>query len=227
MRYTRIRRRIQILRFLSSAVSILLHPLLMPTLIFAIIFQFCPAAVDLSPRDKVNMLWLLFVITFLFPFVSTFVLFYILKRGFSINDLLMENNSERFYPFLFTGLFYSAITYMFINDIKDATIIVVMGGISLTVLLVAVITYFWKISAHAVGICGAWGFILVVSYFYPYEELIFPVGGLALLAGILMSARLYLRAHTNAQVYLGALLGLFMSVASFVLLQKYALPLIF
>jgi hypothetical protein len=199
----------------------------MPTYIFLIIFIFCPVAINLSGNVKDNVLWLVFITTFLFPFISIFVLFFVLKKTFSIDDLYMENPKERFYPFLFTGFFYSAITFMFIQSDLYPNMISIMGGISFTVIVVAVITYFWKISAHAVGICGALGYILVLSFYYPYEIMMIPVSGLILLAGMLMTARLYLDTHTPAQVFGGALLGLSLSVGSFLFFQKVGLAYIY
>lgn len=227
MKYTTIRRRIVFLKILSTILSYLLHPLLTPTLIFAVVFYFCPMAVNLSPQLREKLLWMIFIITFIFPFLSTFILMYVMKRNFSITDMMMDDKKARFYPFLFTGFFYAAITYMFIQSGLDPNMIVIMGGIALSVLLVAVITYFWKISAHAVGICGALGYVLVVSYYYPYELMLYPLTIVAFLAGVLLSARLYLNAHTPAQVFSGALLGLVVSILSFYIFQRYGLAIIY
>src|SRR4051812_36058244 len=94
-----------IITFLCQTCSVLLHPLLMPTLTFAILFYFCPIAVELPFQASKLILITIFITTFLFPLLSTFVLIYIVKRNFSVNDLMMEDHKERFYPFLFTGLF--------------------------------------------------------------------------------------------------------------------------
>ena len=227
MGYSSIRKRIAFFKFLATFISVILHPLLMPTLIFATIFYFCPVAVNLSNDVKENILWMVLVTTFVFPFISTFVLFFVLKKTFSINDLYMEDSKERFYPFLFTGFFYTAITYMFIQSNLDPNMIAIMGGISLSVLIVAVITYFWKISAHAVGICGALGYILVISFFYPYEIMMIPVMVLIVLAGFLLSARLYLNSHSPSQVYIGAVFGFIFSIVSYLFFQMYGLSLIY
>lgn len=227
MGFSSFRKRINFFRFLSNLLSVILHPLLMPTLVFATIFYFCPVAVNLSGEVKGNILWMVFITTFVFPFISTFVLFFTLKKTFSLSDFYMEDSKERFYPFLFTGFFYSAITFLFIQNNLDPNMIAIMGGISLTVLIIAVVTYFWKISAHAVGICGALGYILVISYYYPYEIMLVPVSIFILLSGILLSARLNLDAHTPAQVYGGAIFGLLFSIGSYLFFQKFGLAFIY
>lgn len=227
MNYSAIRKRITIYKILSVIISYLLHPLVMPTLVFAIVLNFCPMAFNISPQVIGRVLTMIFITTFIFPVLSTFVLFYVIKKNFSIKDLEMDNRKERFYPFLFTGFFYAAITYMFIQSGYDLNIIAIMGGISLASILVAIITYFWKISAHAVGICGALGYTLVVSYFYPYEMMLYPIAATTLLAGILMSARLYLNVHNSTQVFMGALLGLVVSILSFIVFNQFGLGLIY
>lgn len=222
MKYSAIKRRIAFYKSLSIIISYLLHPLVMPTLIFAIVFYFCPMAFNISPQIIGKLLSMILITTFVFPVLSTFVLFYVVKRNFSMSDLHMNNRGERFYPFLFTGFFYAAITYMFIRSGNyDANIIAIMGGISLSAILVAFITYFWMISAHAVGICGTLGYTLVVSYYYPYELMLYPIVVITMLAGLLMSARLYLNVHNSAQVFSGAFLGLVVSILSFVLFQTF------
>jgi hypothetical protein len=227
MKYRTIRNGLNFLKTASTALSYLLHPLLMPTLIFAFIFFFCETAVNLNTEVKLNILWVIFITTFLFPFLSTVVLFYLIKKSFSITHLIMEDNRERFYPFLFTGFFYLAITYMFIKAGLDPNIIFIMGGISLSAIIVSLITYSWKISAHAVGICGALGYVLAVGFYYPYEMILFPVAVIVLLIGLLLSARLYLNAHTPPQVFAGAALGFIVSVGSFVLFRKFGLDFIY
>jgi membrane-associated phospholipid phosphatase len=102
----------------------------------------------------------------------------------------------------------------------------IMGGIAVSVLLVAVISYFYKISAHAVGICGALGYTLVISYFFPYEEMIYPVAVFILLAGLLLSARLNLNVHTPGQVFTGGLFGLVISILSFIFFRYVGLYLL-
>jgi hypothetical protein len=195
----------------------------MPTLTFAVVFYFCPMAIDLSPEAIKLILMTIFVTTFIFPFLSTFVLLYVAKRNFSMNDLFMHDHRERFYPFLFTGFFYCAITFIFIKNHYHPLIVIIMGGISLTVIVIAIITYFWKVSIHAVGILGLLGYMLIISFYYPYELMIYPISGVALLAGLLLSARMNLNAHTPNQLFAGALIGLVLSMASFVFLHRYGM----
>ena len=84
------------------------------------------------------------------------------------------------------------------------------GGIVLTGLSL-LITFFWKISIHAIGISG------LAGAFLGFSELLFPIQNgegitiinilLLLLVGVICSARLYLKAHSFLQIIAGITLG--------------------
>ena len=69
-----------------------------------------------------------------------------------------------------------------------------------------VATFFFKISVHSLAMGGALGIILPLNKAAD-GELLVPAAGLIALAGIVMSARLYLQAHTLREVGYGAALG--------------------
>ena len=79
-----------------------------------------------------------------------------------------------------------------------------------------IITYFWKISVHAIGISGIIGVLTRIAFsVQSIELLIFLMIGL-ILSGFVMSARLSLNAHTPKQIYMGFLVGFLISfIASF------------
>ena len=94
-----------------------------------------------------------------------------------------------------------------LNDV----ILIVMTSITIAVLIIALISNFWKISAHAVGISGMIGILGVINNKITDAGLFFPIVLLILLAGFLMSARLYLNSHTPMQIAGGIALGLTIS----------------
>jgi hypothetical protein len=75
----------------------------------------------------------------------------------------------------------------------------------------AIITFFWKISVHSLGIGGIVGILLIISSMVPESPVNYLLLAAILISGIVLSARLKLQAHTQAQVYVGFLLGLFIS----------------
>ncbi|QHT67913.1 hypothetical protein GXP67_15335 [Rhodocytophaga rosea] len=200
----------------ALALSALLHPLLMPTLLFSILLYFSPAIFGIANEAmQWRLLMLIAFTTFLIPLLSMLLMF----RVRSISSLTLDNKNERFMPFLITTLFYMVTTYLFLRQMQGYfTMIVVLSSITFSIALVTLITVFWKISAHSVGICGMIGFLFGFYQKYADPQLFYPILVVILLAGLLMSARLYLNAHTPAQVFAGGLLGLVISFATVYLL---------
>jgi membrane-associated phospholipid phosphatase len=123
-------------------------------------------------------------------------------------QLEMQDKKDRFVPFLSTTVFYTVITYMFFKQLHASyAMVVVLGAITFSIALVTLITYFWKISAHSVGISGVVGFLFAFYYKFAEQPLFYPILVVILMAGLLMSARLALNTHNPAQVLMGALLG--------------------
>jgi hypothetical protein len=207
--YSKCKKRILFYRGLSNLISVLLHPLIMPTILFILISYFLPIAINpVNDEGKRYLIGLVFITTFIFPIFITLTFMLMIKKEFSFADLFMEKNNERFLPFISTGMLYIGITWVMYDTLRlNSVLILVMSGITLTVLLVSLITYFWKISAHAAGISGVLGFLIHFSIRYPENHLMIPICVMFLLTGLLYSARLNLRSHTSAQVYLGGLLG--------------------
>lgn len=201
-----------VLNRLALALSALLHPLLMPTILFAILLYFSPAVFGIANEaGQWRIVIGVFLSTFLMPFLSILLMF----RVRSITSMTLDERNERFMPFLTTTLIYMITTYLFLRQMQGFyTMIVVLGSITFSIALVTFITVFWKISAHSVGICGMIGFLFGFYQKYADPMLFYPILVIILLAGLLMSARLYLNSHNPAQVFVGALLGLVINFAA-------------
>src|SRR5688500_7577201 len=177
----------------------------MPTFLFAILLFFSPTVFGIADEAlQWRLLILIFITTFLISLLSIILMF----RVRSINTLTLDNNNERFMPFLTTTLFYMITTYLFLRQMNGFyTMIIVLGGITFSIALITLISVFWKISAHSVAINGVAGFLFAFYYKYADPQLFYPILFIILLAGMLMSARLFLNAHSPMQVFVGALVG--------------------
>lgn len=69
------------------------------------------------------------------------------------------------------------------------------------------ITFFIKISIHSISMAGAIGIVLPLNKAMEEPRLLVPTALLIVLAGLVMSARLVLGAHTLREVLQGALVG--------------------
>lgn len=202
------------IRKLALLVSILMHPLLMPTLLFTILFYFAPIVISPISESAINrVLLILAITTFFLPLLSITTLIYSSGKWHeTLKNLTMQERKMRILPFFFTTIFYGITTYMFMAKIKENSIFVtILMAITLTVLAVSIITLFTKISAHSAAASGLFGFMLAIALKYSQHGLLFPLVGILLLAGLVMSARLYLNAHKPGEILLGCTIGFFLS----------------
>lgn len=190
---------------LAWLVSVVFHPLLMPTLLHGIVFKFCADIVPMTRTAKVQTLLFIFISTYLLPALSTGLLW---VTGI-ITSLTLEKKSERLIPLLVTAMIYAGVSYVFLNYLDMVQILgLFMAIVALTVFFTAFITHFWKISSHMVGIGGVCGFIAAVIQETNNQSLLYPFIGIVAAVGLVAASRLYLQAHSTNQISAGFFLGL-------------------
>lgn len=190
-------------RGLAKIISILFHPLLMPSYGFALLFfTHNYISTFIALQYKLVLLAATFVFTFLLPAINALILY---KMG-RISSLEMENASDRTIPYGSAALYYFALYYLFYKTGFPPVFKLFILGAGISILLTLLINYRWKISAHTVGIGGMVGALLGIIFRMQLE--LMPVFLLAVFfAGLVGTARLKLQAHSPAQVYTGFLLG--------------------
>ncbi len=184
-------------------ISIVLHPLFMPTYTLLLAFRLDFHLSFFLPPSVVGItLAMVFIMTALFPLASAVML----VRGGMVRDLRMEQRHERILPFL-VALFYYALTYWLLRRVEQhAVAYALLFGAVLVLAAITLVSLRWKISVHMAGMGGLIGALAALLLLHGT----FHVGVLALLvvlAGILGSARLVDGEHTPAQIYGGAVLG--------------------
>ena len=146
-----------------------------------------------------------FLLTGLLPLTSILIL---MKQG-RVTDLQIDKASERTMPYVYASVGFAFWTYFLIRILHaPLSLILVAVGATVALIAVTIINRYWKISAHLTGFGGLLGGVLC---YYISVGVIPSWLTLSLwLAGtlVLMFARLYLQAHTPAQVAAGWLLGL-------------------
>lgn len=133
----------------------------------------------------------------------------------AIHSFNMPTREERILPFILITIYYGVSSYLIVDKLPVNDIIkVVLYGITAQILLLTIITFFWKISAHSLAVGGILGFLCAINLFLPENELLLPIIFTAFLSGLIMSARLLLNSHNPPQVYWGAFLGFLLSFSS-------------
>ena len=198
------------LRF-ANVISIILHPLLLATYLFAAFVVIDPIIILPPGYNKIAQ-WLVVLVVWLTTFAIPALSIVMLKFTGNVKSLRLENRKERLVPFFYISMFYGFTAYYFsrqmvVSDVSEGVFILTASMIFIG----AIITFFWKISVHSLGMGGSTGFLIVLSVYYPdglmHYLLVFSV----VLSGLVITARLRLDAHTPAQAYAGYLLGLLIS----------------
>ncbi len=196
---------------LAKIVSVLLQPLLIPTYTLLLIFSLNNyIALIIPPEYRKIILAIVVVTTFIFP--AIFILF-MYKRGM-VKTLHMDQRQERIIPLLITAIFYF-LAYNLMRRIHlDDIYLKLFLGSFISVVVAFVISLFWKISMHMIGMGGFVGALIGISQSIPVD-LAFWVIIIVFLSGLTGFARLRLNAHTPLQVYAGFLGGMLVMILTF------------
>jgi hypothetical protein len=196
-------------RTLAQVLSVLLHPLLIPTYLFCIVLYLLPPSVVTFPVERRwAIVVLVFCSTFIIPGLGTYFLY---RQGY-VGGLTLEHRPERNLPFFFTGVCFAVTSYIFHQEAYfDRLFFYIMTLITLSVFLTFLFSFRWKISAHAVGVGGALGILFLLNKMLPENQLLYIIVVGIILSGGVLSARLALDAHSPAEVYSGFLLGFSLS----------------
>ncbi len=197
---------------LALVFSIVFQPLVIPTLVFLFFMFITPEVIRVSENNKGVILLLVFLTTFIIPLISILILW--LTK--SIKSLYMMNMEDRVFPFSIVSLFYVMATYFFhLNLSMDFMLVYTLSVITICIILLTCISFFWRISAHMTGISGFLAIITVTGIRYPMLEMLYPQLFAIMVCGGIATSRLYLNAHTPSEVLGGFMLGFSVCAFSF------------
>jgi membrane-associated phospholipid phosphatase len=203
------------MKTLSHIISWVFLPLFMP-MYGLLIAMYVPSNQDylfnedsmffLTDAAKTAILYMFLIFSVLAPALS----FVILRKRNIISTIDMESQAERNIPMFITLTYCLVLYFLFILKAQDNILPKYVYALPLSgVFVTASFTYInrWiKISLHAGGAGILTGFIFAYvaeQIEYQFWILIFVI----LASGITISARLYLKKHTQTEVYTGWLLA--------------------
>lgn len=197
----------QLSKSISSLVSSVFQPLLMPIFSIMLLFVYTPYFRYTYASQYWNILTPAVVFSFVVPAILIFAVY---KMGV-ISDLSLKVRKERFVPYLIVLVSYALMIIYYYRMGMPSWFLMLTSSSILVILVAIFITLWWKISAHMFGVGGLIGGVMAVSYFIertnPYQLLI----SLFIMAGMVGTSRLILKRHTPAQVLGGFVLGLSIS----------------
>lgn len=190
------------MRGVAKVISAVFHPLLMTTYLFLLLIFFLPVVLQ-PARPSLWIIMLIFVTTFALPAVN----FLMLRLTGSISDLSMPNRQQRILPFIFISAIYVFVTVMFYWKFPIPNLLRLMMIISSMVVCATVVTLFYKLSIHSLALWGAVGMLLPMNKVSEVNGLLIPTAIVIVIAGLVMSARLALNAHTPREILVGSVTG--------------------
>ena len=190
----------------ASVISILFHPLLMPTLGLLVILNSGSYVSLLDPAAKRAILFVMALGTLVFPLMMMPIFFY---RNLVLNqkETVME---ERWVPRIIILILYIITCIYFMRLPLNRTIQGYVLAVTATLALLTLISIRVQISMHMAGPGGLAGLIISLIILYGTQLEGFLLIAL-LAAGILGTARLLKGDHRPVEVYAGFLVG-FVSV---------------
>jgi len=188
---------------LTQLISIILHPMFMPLLALHLTLLVLPSLAFTLSHNLLLIYGILIFSTMVLPLVS---IFWLMRKG-QVSSLEMSNHKERTLP-LFKTVIWMSFGYYLLQDLLFYTPLLkaeLLGAI-LIILLAAIISKFWKISLHLLGIGGVVGVFIALQIIH--GDFLYLLLVFILLSGLLGVARIKQKAHNYAQVYSGFLVGL-------------------
>ena len=188
---------------MAKFVSVLFHPTFMPFVGFVLAYWLDDGIGYFTPKELLYFNYgMVASMTVIFPLISTLIM----VRGKLISSLEMPLREERIVPYFMT-LFYYGLTYFLLQKFPyDPPVLSMLLGAMISLSISTLITFRWKISAHAVGAAGVVATLAGLMFLnasIPIAALVVSV----LLLGAVCSARLALKSHVPAQVYAGVVVG--------------------
>lgn len=207
-------------RTLAQLLSLLFHPLLVLTYALVLLMVINPYAFSVrSVADKRAMVLLLsvFSTSFMLPAFGVALM----KPLGLIKTWQMEDKMERTGPYILAGVFY---LWLYKNLLSSGQVPELFAtcvlGATIALFLAFFINIFTKISAHAAGMGGLVAMLLLAMKTWGGGMFDVPISGGALqlslnalfavviiVAGLVGTARLALKAHEPADLYRGYAAG--------------------
>lgn len=187
---------------LSKLISIILHPIFMPILALYLSLRQVPS-IGFAITNYQNYIYLVLIFsTVILPLIS---IFFLIKSG-KVSSLEMSNHKERSVPLFRTALWMGLGYYTIENILVFSPIIKaeLIGAISI-ILIASIISKYWKVSLHMLGIGGLFGILISLNILFGGMEEIMVLT--LLLAGVLGISRINEKAHSYMQIYVGFIVG--------------------
>lgn len=194
---------------IAYIISIVFHPLLLPSAVLSLLLYLSPNLVTVSSKGvRLFLVQIAFSFTFLLPLI--FMLAIKLLR--IIDSLHLPDRKQRRLPFVVISAMYLMTAYLYYSPAirihLDDRFLHTFLGICISLVVLTAITFFYKISAHTLAMSGVFGGMLAMALRYKLVVLAIPLSITAICLGLVMTARLSMKAHSYQEVLWACVVGL-------------------
>ena len=193
----------EILYYIARGISAVLYPMFIPTYGMLIYFFGLRSLI----QYPMPLIWIGLAGTLIFTCLLPLSVVLVMIRRGSLTDIYIRDPRQRTMPYVYSTVCYGFWAY-FCSEVMHLPQFIVLTalGSAVVLLLVLLINYRWKISAHLTALGGLFGGMMSFSL----STGISATGsliGCSVAALLLMFARVYDESHTPLQVVCGYLLG--------------------
>ncbi len=192
------------LRAIATLISYVFHPVFMPVLLSIALWRLMPADFAAIPQKTLTFrLISLASTTIFFPLLTVALL---KALGF-LRSIHMRVSKDRVIPLIATMTFYFWAQQVFSHQPDTPKIInILLLGSFWGIILLFIGSIFFKISMHTTAAGGAIGIMTVLLFLSSFNMLAALLLTIVV-GGIVGSARLVLREHTPAEIWMGYIIG--------------------
>lgn len=199
-------------RIFSIIISVVLQPLVIPSLVFGLVLFVVPEATSIPESFKNRLFYLIALSTLVIPMITILGL----RLSGTLKSIHMADLKDRATPFTITSIYYLLTVYLLYEQRQfDPILWQVLGIITLSIVILTLVTFYWKMSAHMTGMGGLIATVLFLGLKFPAFQPLYYLLSSLVLAGLVGTVRLYLEAHKPIEIYVGLLFGFILCFAGF------------
>jgi len=188
----------------AESFSLSFHPLFIP--FYSLLFIFVLPIFQVQALGFAMQISLMIVVS-----LSTVILpmgsMYYLKKKKVISSYQIPLRGERTTPYLYNTIYFAATAFMLYRIDFIPVLIPLIFAIPAVVILLLLVLNFWiKISAHAAGMGSLNAILYVLMHIY-YLDLTVALNISLILSFIVLMSRKYIKAHSMLELIIGYIIG--------------------
>ncbi|MDB9720556.1 hypothetical protein OAA67_01635 [Winogradskyella sp.] len=186
-----------------KGISVVFHPLIMPLLGVLFYFSKTPRFIP-EPIIKAKIFSII-ILTILLPIL----LFFLLKTINKVQSIHLKSTKERVIPLFINCIIVVLIILRVLTSAEIIELYYFFLGILCSTLTCLILALFKvKASIHMIGAAGFFMFAVALSIHYKIN-INGTISLMMIILGAIATSRLHLKAHTNKELLIGTLVGLF------------------